>query len=152
MNARAVTIRLMRGVCEAFAAQDSNIERVAVLHIMLTPKKLANDPTDPLRRTNYGWDPRDSAEMNWANNHGYYKLGRRADSEDFVLFSFRPSGRIVMAGRIDSIVEAVGKPGKRIIVGKLVPRTHPLWERFIGERTPEHSLVRNPVTYPEVDW
>ena len=72
-------------------------------HIMLTPKVLKNDPTDPLRRTFYGWDPLDSLDVNWANNHGYYRIGSRADAEEFVLFSFRPLGRIVMAGRIDAI-------------------------------------------------
>ena len=119
---------------------------------MLRRKSLANDPTDPLGRLYSGWDPLDSLEVNWANNHGYYTLGPRADDEDFVLFSFRPSGRVVMAAEIDAIVDAAGKPGKRIIEGKLLPRTHPLWERFVGERTPEHSLVRSPVTYPEVHW
>ncbi len=123
-----------------------------MLHIMLRPKSLANDPTDPLGRTYSGWDPLDSYEENWANNHGYYTMGDRAALETYVLFSFRRTGRIVMAGEIDDVVDAAGKPGKRIVEGRLLHRTHSIWQRFVGERTPEHCLVRNPVTYPELKY
>lgn len=120
------------------------------MHIMLRRKSLANDPTDPLRRIHSGWDPAEPLEMNWANNHGYYTIGRRADDEEFVLFSFRPIQKIVMAARVDAIVDAVGKPGKRIVEGRLLPQDHPIWQKWVGQPTPEHCLVRNPVTYPPI--
>jgi hypothetical protein len=119
-----------------------------MLHIMLTEMALANDPTDPLHRTYYGWDPDASIEENWANNHGYYALGARADREQYVLFSLRSAGTVVMAGRIDEVIDATGKPGKRIIEGEPLPDDHPVHQAYVGKPTPERSLVRNPVTYP----
>jgi hypothetical protein len=119
---------------------------------MLRRKSLANDPTDPLRRIYSGWDPLDSLEENWANNHGYYKIGRRAEEEEFVLFSFRPTQRIVMAAEIHAIVDAIGKPGKRIVEGSLLRTDHTVWQTLVGQRTPEHCLVRNPVTYPPIKY
>lgn len=119
-----------------------------MLHIMLTKKAPQNDPTDPLSRAYFGWDDAASIKENWDNNRGYYALGARADRERYVLFSLRSSGRVVMAGRIDDIIDAAGKPGRRIIVGEPLPADHPVWKAYVGNGTPEHSLVRNPVTYP----
>lgn len=119
-----------------------------MLHIMLTYKALANDPTDPLRRTYYGWDDDASIRENWENNHGYYALGARAEREPYVLFSLRRTGKVVMAGRIDAVIDAAGKPGRKIIEGDPLSEDHPVWKAYVGNDTPEHSLVRNPVTYP----
>jgi len=67
-----------------------------------------------------------------------------------VLFSHRRTGLVVMAGRIDDIIDAPGKPGKKIIIGEPLPEDHPVWKTYVGKDTPEHSMVRNPVTYPKL--
>ncbi len=86
----------------------------------------------------------------WDNNHGYYALGARAEREPYVLFSHRRTGLVVMAGRIDDIIDALGKPGKKIIAGEPLPEDHPVWKTYVGKDTPERSIVRNPVTYPKL--
>lgn len=119
-----------------------------MIHITLTAKTLANDPTDPLGRTYYGWGEHDSVEANWANNRGYYVLGARADRQNYVLFSHQR--KVVMAARITSIVDAKGKPGKRIINGKPLGEGDPVYDTYVDGRTPDRAVgVRNPVTYVE---
>jgi len=118
-----------------------------VLHITLTPKTLANDPTDPLGRTFYGWDERASVEQNWANNRGYGVLGARARRENYVLFSFSSEHLVVMAAEIHDIIEAPGKPGRKIIEGEPLAADHPVYEEYVGRPTPDTARVRNPITY-----
>ncbi|WP_410876919.1 hypothetical protein [Nocardia sp. A7] len=110
----------------------------------------ADDPTDPLERDFYGWDSHRSLEENWRSNRGYYALGARADREQYVLFSYNKTGRIVMAARIDGIVDAVGRPGRRTIVGELLDMDHPVWQTYVGELAPPKSRsARNPITYDD---
>jgi len=117
-----------------------------MLHITLIAKTEASDPTDPLSRTYYGWGEHDSTEQNWANNRGYYILGERADRQSYVAFSHR--GTVVMVAKINRIIPAKGKPGKRIIEGKPLGPGEPIWDNYVGGPTPARALgVRNPVTY-----
>jgi hypothetical protein len=118
-----------------------------MLHIMLTSKALANDPTDPLEREFFGWDPQASLEENWENNHGYYALGARANREAYVLFSYRKELTVVMAAKVTKIVDASNKPGRKIIEGKPLPESHAVYQAYVGKPTPESARVRNPVTY-----
>ena len=118
-----------------------------MLHITLTTKTLANDPADPLRRTFYGWGQQDSIEENWGNNRGYWVLGARAHRESYVLFSHNGRHEVVMAARIDNIIDAPGKPGRKIIEGEPLPKDHPVHQAYVGQPTPDSARVRNPVTY-----
>lgn len=118
-----------------------------MLHIMLTSKARAYDPTDPLKREFYGWDAREPLEVNWSNNRGYYALGARANREAYVLFSYRKELKVVMAARITEIVDAANKPGRKIIEGELLPEDHPVYQAYVGKPTPHSARVRNPVTY-----
>ncbi|MDT0351662.1 hypothetical protein [Pseudonocardia charpentierae] len=118
-----------------------------MLHITLTQKKLANDPTDPLGRTFYGWDEHATTEQNWKNNRGYWVLGARAKRESYVLFSYNEQHEVVMAAEIAEIIDAPGKPGKRIIEGRPLPESHPVYQAYVGRPTPDSARVRNPVTY-----
>lgn len=118
-----------------------------MLHIMLTAKALANDPSDPLEREFYGWDERDSLEVNWSNNRGYYALGARANREAYVLFSYRKELKVVMAAKITGIGDAANKPGRKIIEGELLSEDHPVYRAYVGKATPPSARVRNPVTY-----
>ncbi|MGI5324621.1 hypothetical protein [Actinomadura nitritigenes] len=116
---------------------------------MLTKKRRSDDPDDPLRRTFYGWDPQDTIERNWANNRGYWVLGARASRESYVLFSYSDQHEVVMAARIDAIIDAPGKPGRKIIEGQPLPEDHPVYQEYVGGPTPDSARVRNPVTYLE---
>ena len=118
---------------------------------MLTGKKYSDDPKDPLRRTTYGWDEHASDKQNWNNNRGYWVLGARARRESYVLFSYSETKKVVMAAEIIDIVDAPGKPGKRIIEGDLLPADHPVYRAYVGQDTPDSARVRNPVTYLDSD-
>jgi hypothetical protein len=118
-----------------------------MLHITLAAKTPADDPTDPLQRTFYGWGEGDPVEQNWANNRGYWVLGARANRENYVIFSYNRVHRVVMAAEIDRIIDAPGKPGRKIIEGRVLAAGHPVHDRYVGEPTPPSARVRNPVTY-----
>jgi hypothetical protein len=120
-----------------------------VLHIMLTDKKRSDDPADPLHRSFYGWGSQDSVEENWGSNRGYWVLGARASRESYVLFSHNERHEVVMAARIHKIIDAPGKPGRKIIEGEPLPEDHPVYRAYVGQPTPESARVRNPVTYFE---
>ncbi len=121
--------------------------RLSVLHIMLTDKKRSDDPADPLHRTFYGWGPQDTIEENWGNNRGYWVLGARANRESYVLFSHNERHEVVMAARIGKIIDAPGKPGRKIIEGEPLPEDHAVYRAYVGRPTPDSARARNPVTY-----
>lgn len=120
-----------------------------MLHITLTTKALANDPTDPLERTFYGWDEHASVDTNWSNNRGYWVLGARAKRESYVLFSYAGLHEVVLAAEIYDIIDAPGKPGRKIIEGTPLSDDHPVYQAYVGQPTPDSARVRNPVTYFE---
>ncbi|MET8759243.1 hypothetical protein [Lentzea sp. NPDC004782] len=118
-----------------------------MLHITLAAKTPADDPTDPLQRTFYGWGEGDPVEQNWANNRGCWVLGARANRENYVIFSYYKVHKVVMAAEIDQIIDAPGRPGRKIIEGRLLSAGHPVHDRYVGESTPPSARARNPVTY-----
>ncbi len=118
-----------------------------MLHITLTTKAPQNDPADPLGRTFYGWGQQDAIEENWQRNRGYWALGAPAPPESYVLFSHNERHEVVMAARIDTIIDAPGKPGRKIIQGEPLPEDHPVYQAYVGQPTPPSARVRNPVTY-----
>jgi hypothetical protein len=118
-----------------------------MLHITLTTRTPQNDPADPLRRTSYGWGQQDTIEENWQRNRGYWALGARAHREPYVLFSHNERHEVVMAARIDKIIDAPGRPGRKIIEGEPLPEDHPVYRAYVGKETPPSARVRNPVTY-----
>ena len=115
-----------------------------MLHITLTTKTPTNDPAE---RTFYGWGEQDTIEENWRNNCCYWALGARAHRESYVLFSHKQQHEVVMAAKIDKIIDAPGKPGKKIIKGEPLPEDHPVYQAYVGQPTPDSARVRNPVTY-----
>ena len=52
-----------------------------------------------------------------------------------------------MAARIDKIIDAPGKPGRKIIEGEPLPEDHAVYQAYVGRPTPPSARVRNPVTY-----
>lgn len=120
-----------------------------LLHITLAKKRAVDDPDDPLQRTHHGWGASDTVEQNWKNNRGYWVLGARASRESYVLFSYSETHLVVMAARIDAIVDAAGKPGRKVLRGKLLSEDDPIYKAYVGKPTPPSARVRNPVTYFE---
>jgi hypothetical protein len=118
-----------------------------MLHITLTTRTRSTDPDDPLRRTFYGWGEQDTIEENWQNNRGYWVLGARAHRESYVLFSYNERHEVVMAAKIKRIIDAPGRPGRKIIEGAPLPEEHAVYQAYVGQPTPHSARVRNPVTY-----
>ncbi|MFV9454740.1 hypothetical protein ACNJ7E_15000 [Rhodococcus sp. NM-2] len=119
-----------------------------MLHIKMTKAVPATDPNDPLPRDFYGWDKNKSPQANWDANRGYYALGAAADRERYVLLSFNEKQKVVMAAEIDEIIDAAGKPNRRIIEGNLLTKGHPVYDAYVGRPSPEKSIgARNPITY-----
>ncbi len=117
-----------------------------MLHITLADMAPTHDPTDPLKRDFSGWDLRRSTMENWDNNRAYWVLGARAERESYVLFSHR--GTVVMAAQIDGIVDASGKPGRKIMEGTPLSRGHPVHDAYVAKSAPERARgARNPITY-----
>jgi hypothetical protein len=77
----------------------------------------------------------------------FWVLGARANRESYVLFSHNERHEVVMAARIDTIIDAPGKPGRKIIEGAPLPEDHPVYQAYVGRPTPDSARVRNPVTY-----
>jgi len=75
------------------------------------------------------------------------ELGARAHRESYVLLSHNERHEVVMAARIDKIIDAPGKPGRKIIEGELLPGDHPVHQAYVGQPTPDSARVRNPATY-----
>lgn len=119
-----------------------------MLHITLTARTLQDDGNDPLQREFYGWGEHESIERNWANNRGYWVLGARAERESYLLFSH--CGVVVMAAEIGGIVDAAGKPGRKIIEGAPLREGHPVHDAYVGQPSPARARgARNPITYIE---
>jgi hypothetical protein len=64
-----------------------------------------------------------------------------------VLFSHNERHEVVMAARIDEIIDAPGKPGRKIIEGEPLPEGHAVYRAYVGRPIPASGRVRNPVTY-----
>ena len=52
-----------------------------------------------------------------------------------------------MAAKIDKIIDASGKPGRKFIEGEPLPEDHAVYQAYVGRPTPPSARVRNPVTY-----
>jgi hypothetical protein len=117
------------------------------IHITLADKRPLPDSSNGLNRSWFGWDPAASREENWEANRGDWVLGQRADKEAYVVFSWVTSREVVMVAEIRGIIESPDVPGKKHIVGNLLPEDHPVSKEFLGQAQPESARVRNPVTY-----
>lgn len=121
-----------------------------MIHITLVAKVEQTDPADPLCRTFYGWDEHASVEENWRNNCGYWAVGARASRESYVLFSH--NRKVVMAAEITDVVDAEGKPGRKVFKGNPLKPGHPVYEAYVERDAPERARgARNPITYIDSD-
>jgi hypothetical protein len=120
-----------------------------MLHITLGPERVVDPDTDKLGRDRIGFSETMSDLALYDANHGCWKLGPRADKEQFVIFSY--GGIVRQAIEIDDIAQ-VGEAGRSVINGKILRAGHPVYDKYVGKSSPVQG-VRNPVTYfdDEVD-
>jgi hypothetical protein len=113
-----------------------------MLHIKLHSKRPIDRASDPMDRAWVGYDPELSDEVLFEQNRGRWVLGKRAEIEQYVVFSYTGDHTVKFVAEIDRF-EASGD--KRIIVGRVLDADHPIARRWIGEDAPDH--YRNPTTY-----
>jgi hypothetical protein len=113
-----------------------------MLHITLGPRVPA-DVDDGLGRKWVGYDDKMSEAELFEANRGCWRLGPRADSEQYGLVSYK--GEVKQAFEIDRII-TVPVGGRRAIEGRPLTAGHPVYDEFVGGPSPV-SRVRNPITY-----
>jgi hypothetical protein len=117
-----------------------------MINVTLVEKVEQTDQTDPLHRTFYGWDEHASVEENWRNNRGYWAVGARASRESYLLFSHK--GTVVMAAEVTDVLDAEGKPGRKVFEGEPLTEGHSVYDAYVGKPAPERARgARNPITY-----
>lgn len=116
-----------------------------MLHIKLHDRERASSD-DPMRRDWWGYDPNVPIDALFARNRGTWRLGARADGEQYVVFSYTGDHKIKFAAEIETI-ETMGDRGRRAIVGQPLQPDHPVSRRWVGAPAPDSS--RNPITYFE---
>lgn len=116
-----------------------------MLHIKLHDRERATSD-DPMRRDWWGYDPTVPIDALFARNRGTWRLGARANEEQYAVFSYTGDHRIKFVAEIDGI-EAIGDRGRSAIVGHALQSDHPLSRRWVGAPAPDSS--RNPITYFE---
>jgi hypothetical protein len=116
-----------------------------MLHIKLHDRERASSD-DPMRRDWWGYDPTVPIDALFARNRGTWRLGPRADGEQYAVFSYTGDHRIKFVAEIETI-ETMGDRRRRAIVGHVLQPDHPLSRRWVGAPAPDSS--RNPITYFE---
>lgn len=114
-----------------------------MLHIKLHDREPAA-PDDPMRRDWWGYDPTIPLDGLFARNRGRWRLGPRANREEYAAFSYTGDHEIKFIAEIDAI-EIIGTDGRRAIVGRVLDPSHSLSERWVDAPAPDS--FRNPVTY-----
>jgi hypothetical protein len=117
-----------------------------MLHITVGPERSIDPQTDDLGRATVGYSPRMTDYELYEANHGCWKLGYRVRSERYYLASY--DGIVRQAVAIDRIERSSPTSGRSVIHGKVLKPGHPVYDRWVGNRSPIMG-VRNPITYFE---
>lgn len=82
-------------------------------------------------------------------NHGCWKLGPRANKEQYAIVSF--GGIVRQAIDIDNI-EPVERGSRSVVNGSILRPGHPVYDKYVDKKSPVQGM-RNPITYfdDEVD-
>jgi hypothetical protein len=112
-----------------------------IIHIKLSGKQKA-DREDPMGREWYGYTEQATVEELFENNRGRWVLGKRAEIEEYAVFSFTGDHKVKFVAAIDGFEDF---DGKRAIVGSVLPAEHPLAAQWVGKSSPDSH--RNPTTY-----
>lgn len=119
-----------------------------MIHLMLSGR-VDLPSADPVGRGYWGWWDGMSDEECYRVNRWRWKLGERADSESFALFSAwnnaKTSKLVRSAIEIDHI-EPRDSDGFRSLVGRVLKPGHPVYDTYVGQVPPVVG-ARNPVTY-----
>jgi hypothetical protein len=113
-----------------------------MLHIKLHSKRPIDSSTDPMGRAWVGYDAELSDHVLFEQNRGRWVLGKRADIEQYAIFSYTGDHTVKFVAEIDGY-EPSGT--KRAIVGRVLDAEHPVARRWIGVAAPDGH--RNPTTY-----
>lgn len=112
-----------------------------MLHFKLGPVRPA-DPADGMVRATIGYDATTSAEENFDRNRGVWVLGPRAARERHALFSSTADGTVKFVVAIKELEPVLRK---KAVVGRVLPASDPLHQRWVGKPAPDS--FRNPFTY-----
>lgn len=116
------------------------------INFKLGPVTEIDPAADDMSRNWIGWSHLHSPQQTYEQNRGVWVLGRRADRERLVTFSYDGTIRIVVAvDQIETIpAKGAGRRAKSAIVGRVLEPGDPRYDALIGQPVDNH---RNPVTY-----
>ena len=117
-----------------------------MLHITLGPERLVDPQVDPLGRDRVGFSETMSELALYDANHGCWKLGSRANKEQFMIVTY--GGLVRQAIEIDEIEPVEG--GRSVVNGRILHSGHPVYDQYVGNKSPIQG-VRNPVAYVDDD-
>jgi hypothetical protein len=112
-----------------------------MLHIKLHDRRDIG-PGDPMGRSWVGFDPTLSDDELFAQNRGRWVLGRRADREEYALFSYTGDHTVKFVAQIKGYAPT---GNKRAICGHVLAPDHPVAQHWVGKPAPDNH--RNPATY-----
>lgn len=105
------------------------------------------DPSkDELGRSLAGWYPGMPPEELYEAGRGCWKLGPRANREQYALFIAQD--RVRGAMEIDGFTN---HGPRRAMYGQMLAPGHPLYDQYMGQPDPVPSRTRNPVRYWDPD-
>ncbi|MGH8997004.1 MAG: hypothetical protein ACRDX8_13735 [Acidimicrobiales bacterium] len=110
--------------------------------ITLKPAHEVDPAVDGLGRSKAGWYPGMSPEELYEAGRGCWKLGPRAEREQYVLF--------VAQGRVRGAMEVEGFTNcgdRRAINGRMLAIGDPIYDTYVDGPDPVPSRTRNPVRY-----
>jgi hypothetical protein len=118
-----------------------------MLHITLGPERAVDPTKDELGRDRVGFSDTMSELALYDANHGCWKLGPRANKEEYAIVSF--GGIVRQAIAIESIYP-VERGNRSVIDGTILRAGHPVYDKYVGKESPVQGM-RNPVTYFDDD-
>jgi hypothetical protein len=113
-----------------------------MLHIKLHSKRPVKSAADPMGRSWVGYDPELSDEDLFDQNRGRWVLGKRAEIEQYAIFSYTGDHTVKFVAEITGFAQS-GE--KRFIEGHVLEADHPVAQRWVGAEAPDN--FRNPTTY-----
>jgi hypothetical protein len=113
-----------------------------MIQITLGKKKSVDPDTDPLQRSQIGWEEGLTDERLFATARGTWVMGTKADQERYAVIS--GDGRIRGAIEIDEIEPT--NDGRRAFIGRLLQPGDPVYDHYIDKPAP-NGKQQNPITY-----
>jgi hypothetical protein len=112
-----------------------------MIQITLGKKKLVDPSTDPLNRSQIGWDETLTEQQLYDIARGTWATGRRAEQEQYAVVS--GAGTIRQAIEIHNIID---DGVRRTFEGHVLQPGDPVYDRYVGKPAPNGNQ-QNPITY-----